>query len=127
MVEHLEDCARMNITVVPPSVNTAGIDFTVKDNKIFFGLSAIKGCGGSSGEAIVAARNKGGEFKDIFDFCERVDPSECNRSTIETLIKAGAMDCFGARRSQLMAVIDKAITAGISAVAESQERPDELL
>ena len=43
LVEHLEDCARMNITVVPPSVNTAGIDFTVKDNKIFFGLSAIKG------------------------------------------------------------------------------------
>ncbi len=118
LVEHLEDCARMNITVVPPSVNTADIDFTVKDNKIFFGLSAIKGCGGSSGEAIVAARRKGGEFKDIFDFCERVDPSECNRSTIETLIKAGAMDCFGARRAQLMAVIDKAITAGVSALAD---------
>lgn len=118
LVEHLEDCARMNITVVPPSVNTAGIDFTVKDNKIFFGLSAIKGCGGSSGEAIVAAREKGGDFKDIFDFCERVDPSECNRSTIETLIKAGAMDCFGARRAQLMAVVDKAITAGVSAVAD---------
>ncbi len=99
-------------------MNTAGIDFTVKDNKIFFGLSAIKGCGGSSGEAIVAAREKGGEFKDIFDFCERVDPHECNRSTIETLIKAGAMDCFGARRAQLMAVIDKAITAGASKLAD---------
>ncbi|MCC6510904.1 MAG: DNA polymerase III subunit alpha [Pirellulaceae bacterium] len=118
LVEHLEDCARMNITVVPPSVNSADIDFTVKDNKIFFGLSAIKGCGGSSGEAIVIARRAGGDFKDIFDFCERVDPSECNRSTIETLIKAGAMDCFGARRSQLLAVLDKAIQAGVSALAD---------
>lgn len=120
LVEHLEDCARMGIEVVPPSVNTADIDFTVKDNKIFFGLSAIKGCGGSSGEAIVAARTSGGPFTDIFDFCERVDPSACNRATIETLIKAGAMDCFGARRAQLMAVLEKAIQAGAAALADKK-------
>ncbi len=118
LVEHLEDCARMNIEVVPPSVNSAHVDFTVKDNKIFFGLSAVKGCGGSAGEAIVAARESGGEFKDIFDFCERVDPQACNRATIETLIKAGALDCFGARRSQLMAVVEKAIQSGSAALAD---------
>lgn len=118
LVEHLEDCARMGIDVVPPSVNTAYIDFTVKDNKIYFGLSAIKGCGGASGEAIVTARQAAGPFKDIFEFCERVDPSDCNRSTIETLIKAGGMDCFGARRAQLMAVLDKAIQAGAAALAD---------
>lgn len=120
LVEHIEDCARMGIEVVAPSVNTAHIDFTVKDKKIFFGLSAIKGCGGSAGEAIVAARTSGGDFKDIFDFCERVDPQGCNRATIETLIKAGAMDCFGARRSQLMAVVDKAIQAGAAALADKK-------
>jgi DNA polymerase III subunit alpha len=53
-------------------------------------LSAIKGCGGAAGEAIVAARKKGGPFKDLFDFCERVDVTQCNRAAIETLIKAGA-------------------------------------
>ncbi|MGN6547300.1 MAG: DNA polymerase III subunit alpha [Aureliella sp.] len=120
LVEHIEDCARMGIEVVAPSVNTADIDFTVKDGKIFFGLSAIKGCGGSSGEAIVAARSAGGDFKDIFEFCERVDPSACNRATIETLIKAGAMDCFGARRAQLMAVVEKAIQAGAAALADKK-------
>ena len=118
LIEHIEDCARMDIEVVPPSVNTSGVDFTVRDNKIFFGLSAIKGCGGGAGEAIVAAREKAGDFKDIFNFCERVDPSACNRATIETLIKAGAMDSFGARRAQLLAVVDKAIQSGVAALAD---------
>ena len=118
LVEHLEDCARMNITVVPPDVNSSDVDFTVADNKIFFGLSAIKGCGGGAGEAISKARKKGGAFKSLFDFCERVDPTECNKSTIETLVKAGAFDSLGARRSQLMASIEKAIQSGATALAD---------
>ncbi|QDU96110.1 DNA polymerase III subunit alpha [Lignipirellula cremea] len=118
LVEHLEDCTRMNIEVVFPSVNTSDVLFSVADGKIPFGLAAIKGCGGSSAEAIVAARQKDGPFKDLFDFCERVDPSACNRSTIETLIKAGAFDCFGAKRSQLLAVVDRALQAGVSAQAD---------
>lgn len=118
MVEHLEDCARMGIEVVPPSVNHSYADFTVKDGKIYFGLAAVKGCGGAASEAIEEARRKGGEFKDIFDFCERVDPQHCGRSTIETLIKAGAMDCFGAKRRQLMSVVEKAMQAGSKALAD---------
>ncbi len=115
LVEHLEDCDRMNIEVVPPDVNTSEVEFSVADGKIPFGLSAVKGCGGSAAEAIVAARREGGKFKDIFDFCERVDAKDCKRSTIETLIKAGAMDSFGAKRAQLMAAVDRAIQAGASA------------
>jgi DNA polymerase III subunit alpha len=118
LVEHMEDCARMGIEVVPPDVNTSKMDFSVRDGKIYFALSAIKGCGGAAGEAIAAARNKGGPFKDLFDFCERVDASQCNRSAIETLIKAGAMDSFGARRAQLAAVIDRALQAGQSALKD---------
>ncbi len=118
MVEHLEDCARMGIEVIPPSVNHSDADFSVKDGKIHFGLAAVKGCGGSASEVIEDARRKGGPFTDIFDFCERVDPQGCGRSTIETLIKAGAMDGFGARRKQLMAVIDKAMQAGAKALAD---------
>jgi DNA polymerase III subunit alpha len=118
LVEHLEDCQRMAINVVAPSVNTSGGDFTVAEGNIYFGLSAIKGCGGSAAEALVAAREKGGPFTDIFDFCERVDTTQCSRGAMETLIKAGAMDCFGARRSQLAAVLDRALQAGQSAAAD---------
>lgn len=118
LVEHLEDCARMNIEVVPPDVNTSGDDFTVADSKIFFGLSAVKGCGGSAAESIVNERQEHGRFRDLFDFCERVDASACNRSAIETLIKAGAFDSFGVRRSQLLAVIERAMQAGAAALAD---------
>ena len=114
LVEHLEDCQRMNIPVEAPNVNTCRADFSVADGKIFFGLSAIKGCGGSAAEAIAAQRMKNGPFRDLFDFCERVDVSQCGRATIEALIRAGGMDCFGARRSQLMSVVEKALQGGAS-------------
>lgn len=118
LVEHLEDSERMGIEVINPDVNTSGVDFTVVDGKIHFALSAIKGCGGGAAEAIVAARQADGPYKDLFDFCERVDPQACNRAAIETLIKAGAMDSFGAKRSQLLAVIERALQAGASALAD---------
>ena len=68
LVEHLEDCGRMNITVVPPDVNHSNVDFTVADNKIYFGLSAVKGCGGGAGAAIAAARKKGWDFQESVRF-----------------------------------------------------------
>ena len=120
LVEHLEDCQRMNIDVVPPSVNSSDVIFSVRDNKIHFAMSAIKGCGSSAAEAIVASRKEDGPFKDLFDFCERIESSQCSRSSIETLIKAGAMDCFGAKRAQLMAMIDRAIQSGASAQADKK-------
>ncbi len=118
LVEHMEDCARMQITVISPDVNQSCVDFAVADGKIIFALSAIKGCGGSAAEAIVVARSKGGPFTDIFEFCERVDVQSCGRAAIETLIKAGAMDCFGCDRARLTAAIDKALQVGASAMAD---------
>jgi len=120
LVEHLEDCTRMEIEVAPPNVNKSDVLFTPRDGIIYFGLSAVKGCGGSAAEAIVAARKKDGPFKDLFDFCERVDPSSCNRAAIETLIKAGAMDDFGGHRAQLVAAVDRALQAGASALADKR-------
>lgn len=118
LVEHIEDCNRMQITMVPPDVNRSEVDFAVVEGQIVFGLSAIKGCGGSAAEALVSARRSGGPFKSIFDFCERVDPSQCNRTAIETLIKAGAFDSVGGRRAQLLAVLDKALQSGAAALAD---------
>ncbi|MHB8902444.1 MAG: helix-hairpin-helix domain-containing protein, partial [Thermoguttaceae bacterium] len=116
-VEHLEDCERMGVEVVPPSVNTSSRDYTVKDGKIYFSLAAIKGCGGPAADAIVEARKKG-PYTSLFDFCKRVDPQAVNRATVETLIKAGAFDCLGARRAQLAAVTERAIQAGASAASD---------
>ena len=118
LVEHWEDCTRMGIHVVPPDVNSSGVEFTVAHGKIHFGLSAVKGCGGAAAEAIATNRTKDGPFRDLFDFCERVEASVCNRSSIETLIKAGAFDCLGVYRSQLAAVVDRAIQAGAAALAD---------
>ena len=118
LVEHMEDCDRMGIEVVAPCVNHSGADFTVADGRIHFALSAIKGCGGNTSIAIEEERIKNGPFSDIYAFCERVDPQACNKSAIETLIKAGAMDCFGAHRSQLSAVIEKAVQAGAAVQAD---------
>lgn len=118
LVEHLEDCQRMGVEVLPPDVNRSEADFAVADGKILFGLTAIKGCGGGAAEAIVAARNKGGPFTSLFDFCERVDPQACGRATIETLVKAGAFDSLGGRRAQLLAAIERAMQSGAAVLAD---------
>lgn len=120
LVEHMEDCDRMEIEVIPPDVNTSAADFSVLDGKIPFAMSAIKACGGSTAVSIEEERKKNGPFKDIFDFCERVDPHDCNRSSIETLIKAGAFDSFGAKRSQLAAIIERAMQAGVKVQADKK-------
>ncbi|MFK7737662.1 MAG: DNA polymerase III subunit alpha [Pirellulaceae bacterium] len=120
LVEHLEDCERMKIEVVEPDVNQSFVDFAVRNGKVIFGLSAIKGCGGSAGESIVNAREKDGPFKSIFDFCERIDPSDCNRAAIETLVKAGAFDSLSPNRAQLMAVVEKAIQGGAAVLADKR-------
>lgn len=120
LVEHMEDCDRMGIEIVAPDVNHSAADFSVAEGKIHFALSAIKGCGGSTSISIEQERKKNGSFRDIFDFCERVDTASCNKSAIETLIKAGAMDCFGANRNQLTAVIERAVQAGAAMQADKK-------
>jgi DNA polymerase-3 subunit alpha len=118
LVEHLEDCQRMGVEVVPPDVNHSEAEFSVRDGKIHFGLAAIKGCGDTAADAIVGARKRRGSFRDLFDFCERVDAAACNHSCIETLIKAGAFDSLGKRRAQLHAVLDRAMQAGAAVLAD---------
>jgi len=118
LVEHLEDCRRMEIEVVPPDVNASDPDFKVADGRIHFGLSAIKACGSGAAAEIAAVRKKEGPYGSLFDFCERVDSQTCNRSTIESLIKAGAFDLLGGHRAQFMAVLDRALQSGAAAAAD---------
>jgi DNA polymerase-3 subunit alpha len=118
LVEHLEDCRRMGVEVLPPDVKGSLSDFGVADGKIVFGLAAVKGCGGAAAEALVAQRRAGGPFADLFDFCERVDPAECNRTALESLIKAGAFDSTGARRAQLWQSLDRALQGAAAVHAD---------
>ena len=94
---YIEDCRRLEITVLPPDVNHSGVEFEVEDGAIRFGLGAIKGCGRAVIEGMVAARESGGPFTDLFDFCERVqDSAAMNKSAVECLIKVGAFSSITA-------------------------------
>jgi DNA polymerase-3 subunit alpha len=131
LIEHLEDCRRMNIEVVPPDVNRSGVLFEVEksdggEQRIHFALSAIKSCGGGAAESIVKERTANGPYSSLFDFCERLDSKQVNRTAIESLIKAGALDSMDARRSQLTAVIDRAIQSGAAALADRRRGQSNL-
>jgi DNA polymerase-3 subunit alpha len=124
LVEHVEDCRRMGIDVAPPDVNQSAADFTVAEGRILFGLSAIKGCGGQASAAIDAERKKAGPYRDLDDFCGRLDSSVVNKTAVESLAKAGALDSLcpdrsmGAKRAALLAGIEKALAAGASRAAD---------
>jgi DNA polymerase-3 subunit alpha len=111
IVKHIEECRAMGIQVLPPDVNESSNDFAVVGDKIRFGLVAVKNVGEAAIQSILAARRQQGRFRDLFDFCERVDLRLVNKRVIESLIKCGAFDSLGARRAQLMAVVDKAMEA----------------
>jgi len=111
IVRCIEECRQMGIEVLPPDVNLSDHAFTVVQGKIRFGLVALKNVGEAAIQSILTARKRGGPFRSLFDFCERVDLRVVNKRVIESLIKGGAFDSLGARRSQLMAVVDRAMEA----------------
>ena len=111
IVKNISDCRDMGIEVLPPDINSSGLSFRVIGNSIRFGLGAVKNVGEGAIEAILDAR-KEGPFTDIFDFCERVDLRRVNRRVVESLVKCGAFDSTGARRSQLMAALEDAMNLG---------------
>lgn len=95
------------IQVLPPDINESFSKFTVKGDKIRFGLAAIKNVGFNVVESIAKSRYEKGEYKSLGDFVEKIDPSAVNKRAVESLIKAGALDSFKVFRSKLLAVFDK--------------------
>ena len=118
LVEHIEDCRRMGIEVAPPDVNASAPDFAVAGGTILFGLAAVKGCGQQASEAIAEERAKRGSFRDLHDFCGRLDSSVVNKTAIENLAKAGALDALGGHRGALLAGVEKAMAAGAAQLAD---------
>ncbi|EIV8466126.1 DNA polymerase III subunit alpha [Vibrio vulnificus] len=108
----VDECFRMKLTVLPPDINSGLYRFNVDENgAIVYGIGAIKGVGEGPIDAILEARTKGGHFKDLFDFCARIDLKKVNKRVIEKLIYAGALDRLGPHRAALMASLDDAVKA----------------
>jgi len=115
---YIQYCRSRSIAILPPDVNRSQWKFTVAkapDGQlgILFGLGAVKTVGQGAVDAIIRER-KHGAYRDIFDFCRRIDTSECNKRVVESLIKAGAFDGMGGNRPQLMAVFESAMDANSS-------------
>lgn len=108
----IRECKEMGISILPPDVNESAMDFTVSGKAIRFGLVAIKNIGETAIESVIKTRNEFGKYSSIFDFCKRVDLRKVNKRAIESLIKSGAFDTTGTKRSQLLEVLDKAIAIG---------------
>jgi DNA polymerase-3 subunit alpha len=105
-----EELGRMDITLLPPSINHSDFSFKVQDKQtIRYGLGAIKGIGSAAIENIINERSDNGSFNDLFDLCRRIDLRKVNRRVLYALIKSGAADDLGPRRSILAANLSKAI------------------
>jgi DNA polymerase-3 subunit alpha len=112
LIRYIRECQGMGIEVCGPDINKSSKNFTVEgDKRIRMGLSVVRNAGDSAIEAIMEGR-KGGDFKSLFDFCERVDLKVVNRRVIESLIKCGAFDCLGPSRAFLLGILDRAIERG---------------
>ena len=114
VAEYSQYCRKHGIPLLPPDINRSGRKFSVGKNAegvpgIRFGLGAIKSCGDKAIDSIIDTRRRGGPFKDIFDFCQRLSSDQVNKRVVESLILAGAFDCTGAMRAQLMAVYEAAL------------------
>jgi DNA polymerase III subunit alpha len=122
-----EDTLANRITVLPPDVNASAYRFEPVDAKtIRYGLGAVKGCGEPAVRSILAARAEGGAFKDLFDFCARIDRRAANRRVVEALVRAGAMDSIApkapdgsAHRAKLLASVGIAMEAADQAAANA--------
>jgi DNA polymerase-3 subunit alpha len=117
-----EDALKFGMTFDPPDVNRGTHRFEpVSDKVIRYGLGAIKGTGQQAIDAIVKAREEGGLFTSLFDFCVRVDRSRLNKRTVEALVKAGAFDSLQRNRASLAASIDRAFDFSTAAAANANQ------
>ena len=117
----IKECKRMGIEVFKPDVNCSFYEFTVEGGNVLFGLGGIKNVGHGAIVSIVAARKEGEPFRDLYDFCSRVELKSLNKRMIESLIMAGAMDFSGVERSSSVAGIEQAVE-----FAQNKQREREM-
>ena len=108
---YINEAQRMTIKILPPDINESLANFTVIGGSVRFGLVAVKNVGQGAIDSIISVRKSGEKFKSIYDFTEKIDSRLCNRKVIESLVRCGAMDSMGLFRSQMLAMVDKALEA----------------
>jgi len=127
VVTFIEECRAMKLRVEPPDVNRSSYMFTVDgDDTVVYGLGAIKGVGEGAIEGIVESRRERGVFRDLFDFCRRIDLKKANRRVLESLIRAGALDRLGANRATLMIQLPLALKMAEQQAAMQATGQDDL-
>jgi DNA polymerase-3 subunit alpha len=112
VVKYINEARGLGIRVLPPCVHESGLYFTPVGDDIRFGLAAIKNVGENTAKAICDARAGGVKFRDLFSFSEAIEPRCLNKRVLESLVKAGALDCLSASRGRLFAAVDQAILRG---------------
>ena len=113
-------CDEMGIEVLPPDVNASEHGFVVSGKSIRFGLDAVKNVGHGAVQAILEARESGGEFSSVYDFCERVDTRAVNRRAVECLVKCGALDSTGGTRMGMLEALPTALAFGQKAQEDTR-------
>lgn len=109
VVRYISECKLHDIDVLPPDINESYKDFTVINDRVRFGLAAVKNVGGAALDSILEEREQNGTYESLTDFCSRIDSSKVNRKVIESLVKAGAFDSMIGHRAQLLAMLDQAL------------------
>lgn len=112
IVEYMEECRRLGIPVDPPDVNESGIEFTVKDGRIRFGLGAVRNVGEKALANLLGVRDRAGRITSLFQLCEEVDLKLISRDVLRTLVCCGAFDSLGVHRARLFDGIEAAVTFG---------------
>ena len=112
IIMYVNACRDMDIKVKQPDINAGMARFSVLEGDILFAMAAIKNVGEEAINEIVVERNENGPFKDIFEFCERVNLRRVTKRVMESLIKAGALDCFNCSRAALLEDLEKAVAYG---------------
>jgi len=106
IISNIAECRDMGIEILPPDVNESLSGFTSVNDKIRFGLSAIKNIGESTIESIINVRKESGKFSTIFQFCKNMDSKKINKKSMESLVKSGAFDSINDNRGQLFESIE---------------------
>ncbi|TXH04133.1 MAG: DNA polymerase III subunit alpha [Nevskiaceae bacterium] len=121
------ECLRMKLVLHPPDINHSHFRFTVpRPGEIMYGLGAIKGAGEAALEGIIAERTQNGPFRDLFDFCRRIDLKKANKRVLEALIFSGALDAFGLNRATLLKTLPKALALAEKAAESASSGQNDL-
>jgi DNA polymerase-3 subunit alpha len=111
MAAYVDECRRSGIPLLPPDVNRSQEQFSVEGRAIRFALAGIKHVSKPAIRAIIEERERGGEFGDLFDLCNRIDPRALNRTVLESLIKSGATDCLSGNRAASLSAVDQGMSS----------------